>query len=140
MWKRTYSTVTTEVTKEQLWKLFADVNNWQIWDTNIEFAKIDGKFEAGNHFMLRPKGGPTVKIDLTETIENNKYIDVTHFPLAKMYDEHLFEDTPEGTKITNTIWVTGLLSFIWIKLVVQKIVDDTPADMQKQIAAAKKLY
>ncbi|WP_419699257.1 SRPBCC family protein [Mucilaginibacter sp. NFX135] len=139
MWKRTYSTVTTEVTKEQLWKLFADVNNWHNWDTNIEFAKIDGQFEAGNSFILRPKGGPNVKIQLLETIKDNKYIDVTNFPLAKMYDEHLFEDTPEGVKITNTIWVTGLLSFVWVKLVAQKIVDDTPADMQKQIAAAKNL-
>jgi hypothetical protein len=139
MWKRTYSTVTTEVTKEQLWKLFADVNNWHNWDNNIEYAKIDGRFEAGNSFILRPKGGPDVKIKLLETITNNKYIDVTSFPLAKMYDEHLFEDTPDGVKITNTIWVTGLLSFIWIKLVAQKIVDDTPADMQKQIVAAKKL-
>jgi len=139
MWKKTYSTVTNDVTREQLWKLFADVNNWHNWDSNIEFAKIEGKFEAGNQFILRPKGGPNVKIYLTETVENRKYIDVTKFPLAKMYDEHLFEDTPEGVKITNTIWVTGLLSFIWIKLVAQKIVDDTPADMQKQIAAAKKL-
>jgi hypothetical protein len=139
MWKRTYSTITREVTREQLWKLFTNVNDWHIWDTNIEFAKIDGKFEAGNHFLLRPKGGPTVKIKLIETVENSKYTDVTNFPLAKMYDEHLFEDTPGGVKITNTIWVTGLLSFIWVKLVAQKIVDDTPSDMLKQIAAAKKL-
>ncbi|GAA3985339.1 SRPBCC family protein [Mucilaginibacter dorajii] len=139
MWKKTYSMVTKDVTKEQMWKLFADVNNWHEWDSNIEFAKIEGEFEAGNHFILRPKGGPNVKVNLTETVKNQKYIDVTNFALAKMYDEHLFEDTADGLKITNTLWVTGLLSFVGIKLVAQKIVDDTPADMLKQIAAAKKL-
>jgi hypothetical protein len=139
MWKRTYSTVTREITKEQLWGLFADVNSWHKWDNNIEFAKINGRFISGNHFMLRPKGGPTVKIELVETIENSKYIDVTRFPFAKMYDEHLFENTAEGVRITNTIWVTGILSFLWVRLVAQKIANDAPADMQKQIAAAKRL-
>ncbi len=139
MWTRTYTMVTNEVTKEQIWKLFADVNNWHNWDTAIESAKIEGPFEAGNHFMLRPKGGPDVKIKLLETIENEMYVDVTEFPLAKMYDKHLFEDTPEGLRITNTIWVKGILSFIWVKLVAQKIVNDTPADMLKQIKAAKNL-
>lgn len=139
MWTKTYSFVTKEATPEQMWKLFSNVNNWHTWDTGIEYAKMEGKFEQGNHFILRPKGGPNVKIVLTEVVENRKYVDVTSFPLAKMYDEHLFEATPEGLKITNTIWVKGLLSFLWIKLVAQKIVDSTPSDVQNQIKAASKL-
>jgi hypothetical protein len=31
MWIRTHSTVSKEVTKEQMWKLFSDVNNWHKW-------------------------------------------------------------------------------------------------------------
>ncbi|MHA4809014.1 SRPBCC family protein [Flavitalea flava] len=139
MWIKTYSTVTKEATAEQMWKLFSDVNNWYTWDTGIESAKLEGPFEQGNYFMLRPKGGPEVKVVLTETIPNKKYIDVTSFPLAKMYDEHLFETTPDGLKITNTIWVKGILAFLWVKLVAKKIADSTPADMQTQIKAAKKL-
>ena len=139
MWKRSYSIVTKEVTAKQIWNLFADVNNWHTWDHGIEFARMEGKFEKGNHFLLRPKGGPNVKVELTETVVNKKFTDVTKFPLAKMYDEHQFEETPEGLKISNTISVKGILGFLWVKLVAQKIVDNLPNDVQQQIKAAKKL-
>lgn len=139
MWTRSHSIVTREVTKEQLWKLFADVNSWQSWDQGIEFARLEGKFEKGNFFMLRPKGGPNVKVELLETKENKMFLDVTKFPLAKMYDEHRFEDTSEGLKVTNTITVKGPLGFFWRKVVAQKIVDALPDDMQAQIKAASRL-
>ena len=136
MWTRSHSIVTKEVTKEQMWKLFADVNNWHTWDKGIEFARLEGKFDKGNHFILRPKGGPDVKVELLETVENKGFLDVTKFPLAKMYDNHIFEETKEGLKITNTISMTGLLGFLWIKIVAQKIAAALPTDTQEQIKAA----
>jgi hypothetical protein len=139
MWTKSHSILTTEVSKEQMWNLFADVNNWHTWDEGIEYAKIEGKFEKGNYFTLRPKGGPNVKVELLETIENKMFLDVTNFPLAKMYDEHTFEETAQGLKITNTITVTGILGFVWRKIVAQKIADALPVDMQQQIKTAKNL-
>lgn len=139
MWTKSYSIVTKEVTKEQIWKLFSNVNNWHTWDKGCEFAKMEGKFEKGNHFILRPKGGPNVKVELLETAENKMFLDVTKFPLAKMYYEHTFEETPQGLKITDTITVKGFLGFLWRKIVAQKIVDNLPTDMQEQIKAASKL-
>ncbi len=139
MWTKSYSIVTKEVTKEQLWKLFADVNNWHTWDNGIEFAKLEGKFEKGNHFMFQPKGGPKLKIGILEAVENRQFTDLTKFPLAKMYGDHTFEDTPNGLKITTTMKVEGILGFLWVKIVAQKIVDGLPTDMQDQIKAASKL-
>jgi len=138
MWTKTYSIVTKEVTKEQMWELFADVNNWHTWDDGIEFARMEGAFEQGNFFTLRPKGGPDVKVELLETEMNKRFLDVTRFPLAKMYDEHLFEETADGLRMTNTLTVTGLLGFFWVKIVAQKIADTLPADMLQQIKAASK--
>ncbi len=139
MYSKSYSITTNQVTKEQIWKLFANVNNWHIWDKGIEYAKIQGKFEAGNSFLLKPKGGPEVKVELLETVKNKKFVDVTKFPLARMYDEHLFEETPQGLKITNTISVKGILAFLWIKLVAQNIVTNLPSDMEEQVKTASKL-
>ena len=139
MWIKTHSTVSKNVTKEQMWNLFSDVNNWHKWDTEIEYAMMVGKFEKGNHLILKPKAGPKVKIELIETIENKKFVDYTKFPLAKMYGEHTFEETNEGLKITTTMKVEGLLSFVWIKLVAQGIVDSLPKEMQQQITFASKL-
>jgi len=139
MWIRSHSIVTKDATKEQMWKLFTDVNNWHKWDTEIDYAKMDGPFEKGNHFILKPKGGPKVKIELIETTPNRSFTDLTRFPLAKMTGEHRFEDTPEGLRITTTMKVEGILAFLWVKIVAQNIVDGLPAEMPAQVRYASTL-
>ena len=139
MWTKTHTVITKQASARQMWQLMSDVNNWQKWDTGIEFAKLEGNFEAGNFFTLRPKGGPNVKVVLLEATVNRRFLDVTNFPLAKMYDDHVFEETPDGLKITYTVSVKGLLAALWVKVVAQKIADSMPADMQAQINAAAHL-
>lgn len=139
MWQKSYSVTTKEITKEQIWKLTTDINNWKNWDDTVEDSKLLSDFEVGNYFMLKPKGGPKVKIQLVEIDPLKKFKDLTKFPLAKMYGEHIYEETNEGLKITIIMTVTGLLSFVWIKLVAKNIVADLPKDIANQIKNAKKL-
>jgi hypothetical protein len=139
MWTRSHSVITKAVTKEQLWKLFSNVNQWHTWDTGIEFARMEGEFREGNHFLLRPKGGPNVKIQLVKTVQNKQFTDLTRFPLAKMYGDHRFEETQDGLRITTTMTVTGLLKPLWVKLVAKKITDALPVEMEQQIKAASML-
>jgi hypothetical protein len=139
MWTKTHSIVSNTVTKEQMWKLFENVNEWHTWDAGIEYASMEGKFEKGNHFILKPKGGPKVKIGLVETIPNKKFVDCTRFPLAKMYGEHLFEEIAAGLKITVTMRVTGPLGFLWRKIVAEGIVKGLPIEMPEQVKFASRL-
>ncbi len=139
MWTKSHTIVTKEASKEQMWKLFSDVNNWHKWDKGIEYAKIEGKFEKGNFFELKPKGSGKVKIELFETVENKKFVDLTKFPLAKMYGEHNFEETEAGLKITTTMKVEGVLGFLWRKIVAQDIVNGLPQEMVEQVKYASKL-
>ena len=139
IWTKSHSILTTEATKEQMWKLFADVNNWQQWDTGIEYARMEGSFVKGNHFELKPKGGPKVTIELVETIENQKFTDLTKFPLALMYGDHTFDETPDGLRITTTMTVKGILGFLWKKLVAQNIVNGLPKEMPEQVKFATTL-
>jgi len=139
MWTQSHTLVTREVTKEQVWKLFSDVDRWHTWDGGIEYARLQGKFEAGNHFILKPKKGPQVKIKLVEVVENRKFVDCTTFLLAKMYGEHTYEDTAEGLRMTTTMTVVGPLSFLWRRIVAQEIADGLPVEMVEQVKAAKKL-
>ena len=139
MWQKTYSVITKEVTKEQIWKLTTDIDNWKNWDNTVEDSKLLGDFKVGSFFMLKPKGGPKVKIKLIEIEPYKKFTDLTKFPLAKMYGEHFYEETKDGLKITVTMTVKGLLSFIWVKLVAKDIVDNLAEDVANQIKNAKKL-
>jgi len=139
MWTKTHSIVTKEATKEQMWNLFTDINNWHVWNNEIEFAKLEGKFEAGNHYLIQPKHGRIVKVKLLEVIENKHCLEFGEFPLAKMYYDHILEETPKGLEITSTITMKGLLSFLWVQLVVKKIAASMPEHVQEQIKVASKL-
>jgi hypothetical protein len=139
MWTKSHSIVTKAVTKEQMWRLFSDVNNWHTWDEGIEYAKMSGLFEKGTTFLLKPKGAPKVNIELIEVVAPYTFTDLTKFPLAKMYGEHVFEDTTEGLKMTTTMKVEGILGFLWRKLVAQDIVNALPVEMEAQVKLASKL-
>jgi len=139
MWIKSHSITSKEVTKEQMWALFSDVNNWAAWDKGVAFAELNGRFEKGNHFMFQPKGGPKLKIGIVEATENKSFTDFTKFPLAKMYGQHTFEDTADGLKITTTMKVEGILGFLWRKIVAEKIVAALPAEMEHQIKTANQL-
>ena len=139
MWSKSHTVVTTAIRKEQIWNLFADVNNWTQWDKSIEMAQLDGPFQQGNHFLFQPKGGPKMKIAIHETVPYQRFVDCTTFPLAKMYGIHTFKETANGLELTTTMQVSGPLGFLWRKIVAEKIVAALPQDMQIQIEAAAKL-
>jgi hypothetical protein len=139
MIQKTFSTTTTHATQEQLWKLMSNINAWKTWDNTVEHAELQGEFKTGSTFLLRPKGGPNVKIKLVDVQPLTYFKDQTTFPLAKMHGEHWYEKTPQGLKITVTMTMTGLLAVLWNKIVMKNIVAHLEEDIKNQVAAAGKL-
>ena len=139
MWTRSHSIVTREVSKEQLFRLYANVNQWHEWDTDIEYARLEGNFEQSASFTLKIRKGPKVRIELVEVVPNRRFKDLTRFPLARMYGLHTLEETPEGLKVTTTMQVEGPLGFFWKKVVAEDIVKKLPVEMLNQIREAKKI-
>lgn len=137
MWTRTYSKIYVGVKKEDIWRLWADVNNWPVWDTELEYCKMDSDFVEGAHFILKPKGGPKVKIILSKVIPHKRFEDYCTFIGARMYDDHVLEETPDGLCITNTITVTGFLSFLWVRLVAKNVAEAVPHHMDRLADLAK---
>lgn len=137
MWIRRYSKIFQDVNHKIIWALWTDVNNWPTFHDDLDYCKMEGDFKVGNHFMLKPKGVGAVKIVLTEVKEGRTFTDCTSFFGAKMYDTHTLEETPEGLKITNTIVVTGLLGWLWIKLVAQNVASTMPAQMEALVKSAR---
>jgi Polyketide cyclase / dehydrase and lipid transport len=140
MWTKSHSVVTRAATRQQIWNLFADADDWAGWDAGLEYTKLHGKFEKGGRIELKPAGGPKVMITLLEVEPLRRFLDVTPFPLAKMYDDHTFEETADGLRITHTITVKGPLSFLWVKLVASKLAASLPQDMANQIKEAAARY
>lgn len=137
MWSKTYEKIYPGVTKEAVWELWADVNNWPQWDKELEYCTLVGAFIQGNSFILKPIGAPKVKLILSEVVSNHKFTDYCKFPGATMYDAHELKETSEGLHIKSTISVTGLLSFIWVRLVAKNVANSVPQQMDALVALVK---
>ena len=139
MWKKSHSKTFAGVNKQTAWNISTDVNKWHEWHDDLEYCKMEGPFEVGNHFMLKPKGVKPFKIVLTDVQKGQSFTDCTTFFGAKMYDTHAFEETEEGLKLTNTLVVTGPLKWLWIKLVAQNVANSVPEQMETLASLARGL-
>jgi len=137
MWTKSYSKKVKGLKAEDVWKVWSDVNHWHVWQTDVEYAKLEGEFTAGNSFLFKPKGGPKINIEIFK-LETNKYFtDLTRFPLAKMYGCHEFITHGDTLEIKTTMSIEGCLSFIWRKLVAEGIVcslQDQTESLIKRVA------
>ncbi len=140
MWTRTYSKTFQGIKKEEIWRIWIDVNNWPKWHGDLDYCKMDGEFKVGNYFMLKPKGVSPVKIILTEIDDGHKFTDCTNFFGAKMCDTHALEDTPDGLKLINTLVVTGPLKWLWIKLVASNVANSVPEEMEALVTLARSFH
>jgi hypothetical protein len=137
MWKRTYQKFYPNVSAKKLWEIWVDVNNWPKWHGDVDYCKLDGEFVVGNHFILKPKGAPAVKIHLIEINKGKDFTDCTKFFGARMFDTHSMQEQETGVLLTNKLVVTGPLKWLWIKLVAKMVADSVPEEMDALVNLAR---
>jgi len=140
MWKRTFTKTYSGVTKEAVWALWTDINNWPQWHDDLVSCALQGPFAVGSHFLLQPRGMKPVKIEITAIDELVSFTDCTNFFGAKMYDTHAMEETAEGLKITNTLTVTGPLWWLWVLLVARGVAKSVPQETETLIERARGMH
>lgn len=138
MWTKSFSKEYKGIKKEDVWKIWQDVNHYSVWHSDLDYCKLDGNFQVGNFFRLKAKGAPEVKVHLLKIHENKSFLDVTHFPGAKMYDNHEITETNEGLRISSTISVKGLLAFLWIHLVAKNMAASVPHEIENMVDLIRK--
>ena len=136
MWTRSYSKTIENLDATHIWDVWTDVNNWHTWQDDIEYAKLNGEFKKGSLIDFKPKGGPKIKIELTEVKPNSVFIDLTKFPLARMFDLHELIDHGDNLEIKSTIRIEGPLSFLWRKLVAENVANGMEEQTKKLIEKA----
>jgi hypothetical protein len=135
MWQANFKT-TTDVPAENLYRAITDFNAWNKWDDGIEHTQLLSEAKAGGVFMLKPKGGPAVKITI-EKMWPYEVIDVAHLPLAKMRTVHKYERVGDTTHISMQVEIWGLLGFLWRKIIGENQIKDAPLQTQALIEYAR---
>ncbi len=138
MWVRTYTKIYQNASAKDIWDRWADIDNWHEWNPGVEYCKLQGRFEKGSFFALKPKGAPLAQIELIEVEKGKKFTDCTTFPGAKMYGTHEIEETPDGLKLITTMKVEGWLKWVWVFLVARKIVAKTAVQTDNLVQLTRK--
>jgi hypothetical protein len=138
-YKKSYSKTAIGINAQQVWTIWSDIDKRHTWDSDTEWAKIEGEFKAGNTFLFKPKGGPKLKMTITEATPNKSFTDCFKLPLARLYGVHEIEEIREGVRLTTTMIVKGPLYWLWQKLLAEKIVATLPNQTDLLIEAAKKV-
>jgi len=137
MWIKSYSNVYQRITKEAIWHVWADVNNWPKWDEELEYCKGNDAFTDGSRLILKPKAGPKVTITLSEVVPNKRFTNYCKFLGAIMYVAHDLEETSNGLSIKHTVTVKGPLAFIWVKLVAKNVANAAPNQIDALVDLAR---
>jgi hypothetical protein len=135
MWQANFTT-TTDVPAEKLYSALTDFNSWNRWDEGIEYTQLEGAAKIGGRFVLKPKGGPAVKITI-EKMWPYEVIDVAHLPLAKMRTIHKYERVGDVTYIKMEVQIWGPLGFLWRKVIGENQIKDAAAQTNNFIEYAR---
>jgi len=133
MWKKEF-TIETEVSKEQIWKIWSDVKNWNKWDKDVQSSELNGEFEKGTSGYLKPKKGPKSKFKIESLHYPFEFTTRSNLPFAKMDFTHRMEEKDEKTLITHGIEISGVTTFVFSKIIGKKIIDQLPSTMKNLIS------
>ncbi|PHQ82096.1 MAG: hypothetical protein COB66_00850 [Coxiella sp. (in: Bacteria)] len=139
MWIRQHQKTYQAVSDKAVWQIWKDIDRYADWHDDLDYCKLEGAFEVGNYFLLKPTRGPEVKVVLTEIETYRSFTDRTRFLGATMYDTHQLEPTEHGLRISNAIRVTGPLAFLWIRLVANGVAAHAPKEMDAVVELARRV-
>lgn len=129
---------TTNATKEQIWKLWADIPNWNVWDNEVEYSELSGDFKKGAKGLLKPTGGPKSKFIITECDDLQTFVSRSFLPLGKIDFIHTITAINDTLLVTHRIQMTGLFTFLFSKVIGNNIKKTLPEAVEKLISLAEK--
>jgi hypothetical protein len=137
MWTIEISRKTT-TTKERIWKLWTDVPNWNIWDSEVENSELFGQFQTGTKGILKPIGRPKTRFEMIECTNLKSFTDRSFLPFCKMDFIHSMTETKDSLEITHKVVMTGFMTFLFSKVIGDKIKVGLPIAIEKLIELAEK--
>lgn len=135
MWRAQYEML-TDVPPEALYHAIIDIGSWSEWDAGLEYTRLDGDVRPGATFILKPKGGPTVRMSIDD-VAANRLVDTAYLVGARLRTTHEYIPSGAQTLVRFGIEVWGPLGFFWRKILGESQIRDAPAQLTAFIAYAR---
>lgn len=107
VWKFEHS-VGVKASREAAWAFWSNVENWSAIDPGVEWARIDGAFQAGSRGETKPVGAPSNAWQLAEVDAGRRAVIELLVPGAEVRFRWSFDDQGDGgTVLTQVVEVAG---------------------------------
>ena len=138
MWATEISRQTT-ATKEQVWKLWADVTHWNTWDSTVKSSELYGDFKTGTKGVVKLMGPPKSTFVITNCEPFKSFTNTSYLPLCKVDFTLVLDETPNGLLVTYRQEMTGFLTFFFSKVMGKMMTKGLSKGMDDLIKHAEKL-
>lgn len=118
--------------KEDAWVYYSQVDQWFVWEGDLEQISLNGDFTTGQKGKMKMEGMPELDFTLVEVRENQCFSDLTATPFGNVLFEHEILENPDGTislrhsvSLTDSDTTGEALAFL------KQIFDDVPESVGK---------
>jgi hypothetical protein len=119
-------------TPHAVWPWYEDVTRWSQWSRHgVEWATIDGLFEAGSKGKSKPPGSPALRYRLVAVTPDASFISEAKLPGARMRFEHAIEPRSNGSRITHRVTLDGPLAFLYRRSVRKSVERGLPDGVER---------
>jgi len=115
-WETT-STLEADVAPGAVWEsAYADAEAWPRWNAELKRASLEGPLAEGAEARIAFRTGLRLRFRVVEFEDGRLFTDEARLPGARMGHRHSVEPTPEGCRLTNTIYIEGPLAALWRRI------------------------
>jgi hypothetical protein len=136
MWIKEFS-MECKASKEKIWSIWIDVENWKRWDDSVEYSRLNGDFSNGTQGYIKTLNGPKSSFNLIDCIENRSFTSRSKLPLCTMDFVHEIVEENNTLKIKHSIKIYGLLEFVFKNVIGVNAAKSIPIAVKKLIELSK---
>lgn len=123
-------TLETIAESDRIWDIWTNVEHWPEWDSELEFASLEGDFTLYAQGRLKAKNAPVSVFCISQLEPNKSYTFTTNLPLCKLNVSRYLTTSQGVTSFTHEVSFTGLLSFLFGYLLGRKFQTVLPTVME----------
>lgn len=132
----------TTASKETIWSLWEDVENWKQFDTLLEYSYLDegDSFELGARGAVKAKDSPKTRFEITAIERGKSFTETLKLPLYQRIELHRYflEDEDDNTVFVHEVRFRGRLKWFSHYLAAKTFRRELPLVMNRLRAVAEK--
>ncbi len=134
MWTKTVKKEYQNITQEDIWNTWKDVENRPRWSSDMESCTLQGGFKDGSVYHMKLKGMPAVNLKLSDVVKGCSYTETMQLPGAKIECKHEVRQVEGGIELVDTLSIKGISAQVWTKTIGEKLHARIPKSMDSLVS------